>query len=288
MTESLMRDVSDTARWVAGFRALESARPDALFRDPLAAALAGPRGAAMAAETTMWPTVVRTKLLDDLILDTLARGCDRVVNLAAGLDTRPYRLPIPAEIDWYEADLPALSDYKQSVLAAEQPNCRRVAAQLDVTDTAALTDFLAEATAGAEHALVLTEGLLPYLRPEQVATLSERLRRAPIRWWLMDHWSPGVRYGVNRTLGRRLGAARWHFAAGLDFFEGWSVDAAHSTFRAGARWRRSPLALRGSALLPDTGIGPIGRSRLWCGAVRLVHTGAREPLPHNSYQETGQ
>ncbi|MFE6864587.1 class I SAM-dependent methyltransferase [Nocardia sp. NPDC057668] len=286
MTESLMRDVSDTARWVAGFRAIESARPDALFRDPLAAALAGPRGAAMAAATTMWPTVVRTKLLDDLILDTLARGCDRVINLAAGLDTRPYRLPIPAEIDWYEADLPALSAYKESVLAGERAHCRRVVAQVDLTDSGALTDFLVEATAGAGRVLVLTEGLLPYLTADAVGRLSTLLRRPPIRWWLMDHWSPGVRYGVNRTLGRELGSAKWHFASSLDFFEGWSVDAAHSTFRAAARWRRSPLPLRGSALLPDHAIGPLERSRLWSGAVRLTPAGAQEPPAHRTSQET--
>ena len=36
--------------------------------------------------------IARTKLIDDLIAASLAEGCDRVINLAAGLDTRPYRL----------------------------------------------------------------------------------------------------------------------------------------------------------------------------------------------------
>ncbi|MET9487040.1 SAM-dependent methyltransferase [Nocardia sp. NPDC006630] len=276
MTESTMRDVSDTARWVAAFRAIESARPDALFHDPLAATLAGPRGPALASGTSMWPTVVRTKLIDDLILDSLRNGCDRVINLAAGLDTRPYRLPIPGEIDWYEADLPAMSAYKESLLDGEKANCRRIVVPVDVTDTAALAEFLAEATAGAERALVLTEGLLPYLQPGEVRALSAVLRRAPIRWWMMDHWSPAMLRAVNVILGRRLGTARWQFGAPLDFFEGWSIDAAHSTFRAAARWRRSPAPLWGSALLPDAGIGPLERSRLWCGVVRLTNAGWQE------------
>jgi O-methyltransferase involved in polyketide biosynthesis len=41
MTDTLIENVSDTAFWIAHYRAVESARPDALFRDPLAALLAG-------------------------------------------------------------------------------------------------------------------------------------------------------------------------------------------------------------------------------------------------------
>jgi O-methyltransferase involved in polyketide biosynthesis len=49
VTDPLISNVSDTARWVAVYRAWESARPDALFRDPLAGRLAGERGRAIAA-----------------------------------------------------------------------------------------------------------------------------------------------------------------------------------------------------------------------------------------------
>jgi O-methyltransferase involved in polyketide biosynthesis len=41
---ALIRNVSDTARWVAMYRAQESARPDALFHDPWAERLGGDRG----------------------------------------------------------------------------------------------------------------------------------------------------------------------------------------------------------------------------------------------------
>lgn len=43
-TGPLVRDVSDTALWVAVYRARETERPDALFRDPYARRLAGARG----------------------------------------------------------------------------------------------------------------------------------------------------------------------------------------------------------------------------------------------------
>ena len=95
--------VSDTARWTALHRATESARPDALFNDPLAKRLAGEQGRAIVANVPWtnrngWWLVARTKIIDDAIADALANGCDRVLNLAAGLDTRPYRLDLPSEL----------------------------------------------------------------------------------------------------------------------------------------------------------------------------------------------
>ncbi|VFA94663.1 Putative S-adenosyl-L-methionine-dependent methyltransferase ML2640 [Nocardia farcinica] len=272
-----IRDVSDTARWVAVYRARESERPDALFQDPFAAELAGAAGAGLADPALLprgarnhWPTVVRTRLIDDLVLRSLAAGCDRVINVAAGLDTRPYRLPVPAATVWYEADLPALLADKDAVLADRRPRCRRVTRALDVTDPAALTGFLAEATADSAHALVLTEGLLPYLTPPQVRAIAAAVHAAPVRGWVFDHWSPAMRYAVNALLGRELGSARWQFAAPLRFFEGWRVDSAQSTFRAAARWRRAPLPFRPWALAPETGLRRRPeRSPFWCGVVRM-------------------
>src|SRR5262245_58532812 len=48
MPPRLVRDVADAARWAAHSRALESERPDALFRDPLARRLAGEHGRSIA------------------------------------------------------------------------------------------------------------------------------------------------------------------------------------------------------------------------------------------------
>src|ERR1700761_6539590 len=99
MKPALNLSISDTAHWVAGFRAQETARADALFRDPLAAELAGPIGRAIPDGVPSWPLVTRTKLIDDLVLRAVAAGSERVLNIAAGLDTRPYRLPLPAAVE---------------------------------------------------------------------------------------------------------------------------------------------------------------------------------------------
>src|SRR5262245_46139995 len=111
MSEPVVRNVSDTARWVATYRARETERPDALFRDPFARRLADERGERIAAATpnvagSDWPFIVRTVLFDRLIADEVARGVDAVVNLAAGLDARPYRMALPASLQWIEIDLP--------------------------------------------------------------------------------------------------------------------------------------------------------------------------------------
>ncbi len=95
--EGGLRNISDTAHWVAVYRALESERPDALFRDPFARRLAGERGARISegvafANRNAWSFVARTMLFDRFISDAVANGADMVVNLAAGLDARPYRL----------------------------------------------------------------------------------------------------------------------------------------------------------------------------------------------------
>jgi len=99
-TDTPITHVSDTARWVALYRAMESERPDALFHDQFARRLAGPQGEEIMrrlprAREFAWPMIVRTAVMDELILRAIERdGIDTVVNLAAGLDTRPYRLPL--------------------------------------------------------------------------------------------------------------------------------------------------------------------------------------------------
>src|SRR5512138_1155580 len=99
MSEAVIPHVSDTARWVAAYRAHETERPDALFRDPLARRLAGERGEEISRTVKLgamgeWPMVARTLLFDAFVTSEVARGVDTVVNLAAGLDTRPYRMSL--------------------------------------------------------------------------------------------------------------------------------------------------------------------------------------------------
>jgi methyltransferase (TIGR00027 family) len=148
--------VSDTARWTALHRATESARPDALFSDPLAERLAGDQGRAIVAKAPRgtrdgWWLVSRTKLIDDAIAEAIANGCDRVLNLAAGLDTRPYRLDLPADLTWIEADLPRLLGDKAELLADQVPRCRLTRTAVDLADPRARDGLPRQRTAGRDQ-----------------------------------------------------------------------------------------------------------------------------------------
>src|SRR5437899_4288363 len=140
-TDTPITHVSDTARWVALYRAMESERPDALFHDQFARRLAGPQGEEIMrrlprAREFAWPMIVRTAVMDELILRAIERdGIDTVVNLAAGLDTRPYRLPLPSSLRWVEADFPDVIAYKQEQLTGERPVCAVEHVGIDLTDT---------------------------------------------------------------------------------------------------------------------------------------------------------
>ncbi len=92
-----IRVISHTALWVAHFRAMETQRPDALFRDPYAERLAGKRGRQIAERmadenTAEWSRVTRTYLFNTSLSRALHHGADLVLNLGAGVDARPHRL----------------------------------------------------------------------------------------------------------------------------------------------------------------------------------------------------
>jgi methyltransferase (TIGR00027 family) len=135
---SLFADVSDTARWVAHLRALESERSDALFHDPFARGLAGERGRRIAEAMPAAPGAkpgpiglasilsVRTKVFDELILSSVQDiHADAVLNVAAGLDARPYRLSLPSSLVWIEADHPEILEAKTEFLGSAKPACPR-------------------------------------------------------------------------------------------------------------------------------------------------------------------
>lgn len=243
--------ISDTARWVAVYRAMESARPDAIFRDRFAERLAGargveivdriPRGRAMA-----WAMIVRTAVFDEVIVDAVERGgVDMVVNLAAGLDARPWRLPLPRELRWVDVDLPDILAYKGAALSGETPNCRYEAVAADLRDPAARRELFARLGEEGRCTLVVTEGLLIYLEEGQVGELATDLRAVPaFRRWLIDLASPRLLEIMRRYWGRDVerGAAPFEFAPaeGPSFFErfGWREVAFRSTMEEARRLRR--------------------------------------------------
>ncbi|HUB56372.1 MAG TPA: SAM-dependent methyltransferase [Mycobacterium sp.] len=275
----LITHVSDTARWTALYRANESARPDALFSDPLAERLGGDRGRAIVAKTPLssrngWWLIARTKIIDDAIIDAIANGCDRVLNLAAGLDTRPYRLDLPPDFPWVEADLPKLLAEKTQLLADQTPRCRLTRVAVDLSDPSARDAFFDKALDGATKALVLTEGLLMYLEDPDVVALSGAIRRPEVAWWMLDFAGPGLKRVMNKKMAGMLQNAPFKFAPenGLAYFEdlGWRTLEVESLFMAANRFRRLPMFIRPGAWLPQPDPRhPGGRS--WSAVALLTY-----------------
>jgi methyltransferase (TIGR00027 family) len=225
--------VSDTALWVAVHRATESKRKDALFRDPYAERLAGERGAHIVGQLepgagSAWSIITRTAVLDEMIMAAIGEGADTVLNLAAGLDTRPYRLPLTLGIRWIEVDFPEMIAYKASKLADAHPRCVLERMALDLTDRAARQRLFARVNEESQQVLVITEGLLIYLTADEVAALAQDLRAmAHFRRWIADVLTPELLEWLLKSHFKTFatGNVQMHFAApgGAAYFEpfGW-------------------------------------------------------------------
>lgn len=246
-----IENVSDTALWVAMYRAMESERPDAHFRDPWARTLAGERGETILEDLrrgrqSAWAMIVRTILFDELIRSTVRdHDVEVVVNLAAGLDTRPWRMELPVSLSWVDVDLPGIIDYKAGVMKDEPPRCRYQAMRADLTDGEARRSALASAVGTARCAMVVSEGLLIYLDPGEVGALASDLHAVqPLGWWLTDLASPRLRKIMERSWGKEVQAAdapfRFGPAEGSSFFEpfGWREAVWRSTWEEAHRLRR--------------------------------------------------
>ena len=287
-TTNPITHVSDTARWVAIYRAMESERPDALFRDPHARRLAGargeeivrtmPRGRAMA-----WSMIVRTAVMDELILRAVARdGVHTVVNLAAGLDTRPYRMEVPASLRWVEVDLPDILDYKEEILGDAKPACEVERVRLDLTNPDARRGLFNRLGRSAQNVLVVSEGLIIYLMPAEVGALAQDLAAPPSFYrWIVDIVSPGLLAMVRDRMGKAVQEAGAPFLfgppEGPPFFEpyGWKPVDVRSILKTAAKLERLPLMLRMFAMLPQSS-GAQG-SQPWSGVCLLERQPALEP-----------
>ncbi|MEH6375668.1 SAM-dependent methyltransferase [Streptomyces sp. KLMMK] len=189
-----METVSYTSQWTAAARALESERSDALFNDPLARALAAPRGFELLDHYGGGGLVefvaVRTRYLDDAINDLVGSGIRQVVLIAAGMDTRAYRLSLPDDVTVFEVDHQALIDEKEKRLAqlgspAPTVKLQRVGADLAGDWSASLR------AAGFDPSLPtlwIPEALLFFLTEEQSATLMRTFaaNSAPGSWVSVD------------------------------------------------------------------------------------------------------
>jgi methyltransferase (TIGR00027 family) len=273
--EPLIRNISDTARWAAMYRALESERPDAVFHDPLARRLAGSRGeqireAMSFGKNPSWPWVSRTYLFDHFISTQVAQGVDMVVNLAAGLDARPYRMELSAPLKWIEVDLPDLLSDKQQILQDEKPVCSLERIGLDLSDRDARRQLFDQLGQNANKVLVVTEGLLIYLTEDEVGSLALDLAGpSSFQLWAFDLASPGLLRMLGRQWQQQLETAsaplKFGPKEGPLFFTryGWKPVDVRSILKTAARLGRLSLGMRLLAMLPDSQ-GEQG-SRPWGG-----------------------
>ncbi|SIQ69769.1 methyltransferase, TIGR00027 family [Microbispora rosea] len=179
-----------TALGAARVRAMETAREQPLFRDPLAQAFAiaggrdpgaPPSPRADEAARRRWlgvafSIVIRTKFLDDLLERAVASGVRQVVLLGAGMDSRAFRTDWPEGTRLFEVDTAEPLDFKASVLRQERavPRCERITVPVDLHE-----DWPgALAAAGhdpAQPTVWIAEGLLIYLPEDAVQSLLERV-----------------------------------------------------------------------------------------------------------------
>jgi methyltransferase (TIGR00027 family) len=254
-TPPLLQDISDTARWVAHYRALESERPRAILRDPFARRLAGERGRIIAETlpklSLEWVIPVRARVYDELVLDEVRGGrFTTVLNLAAGFDTRPYRLELPDRLRWIEADLPGIIAAKAEALSSERPLCALERTAVDITQGEELGRLLSRLDAEGAPVLVVTEGLLAYLEETQVAALGKSLFASrAVQGWILEATLPEVLTQARRAWGHALrpAGAEMKFAPpeGLNFFGafGWRPRVTRSLLEEAHRLgREMPMA----------------------------------------------
>jgi methyltransferase (TIGR00027 family) len=278
-----IRNISDTALWVAMYRAQESERADAVFRDPYARKLAGDRGAQIAAampfaQRHSWSYTARTWLVDQVIDRKVQQGADMIINLAAGLDSRPYRMQLPASLRWIEIDMPDMLNYKQDVLASERPHCTLERVPLDLKDTAGRRALFQRLGEEAKHVVVVSEGLIIYFEAEGAAQLARDLAGpSSFKHWVTDLTSPALLKMLQKTIGRPLvdAGSPLKFAPweGPGFFApyGWQSVETHSLLHTAAKLKRLSFGMRLLSLLPD----PAGRKpdKPWGGVCVLENCG---------------
>src|SRR5262245_6468434 len=172
--------VSQTLLITAHAKAMESRMPGSLLKDRFADdALGrldydvgkvdlGPDGAVSMA--------MRAKILDDWTRSFIDRHEDAVVlNLGCGLDSRVFRVDPPEGVTWYDVDLPDVVALRQRIYPERNGGYRLIATS--VTDLGWLEDADAR-----RPAMVVAEGLMPYLPSAEAPKLVERL---------VDHFTTG-------------------------------------------------------------------------------------------------
>ncbi|GAT00266.1 methyltransferase [Mycolicibacterium fortuitum subsp. acetamidolyticum] len=233
-----------TALGVAASRAAETAQPEPLIRDEFAfllVAAAGPAWAQLAGSEPHWIgddpeahrihgiarnyQAVRTHYFDDYFTEVTHEGIRQIVILAAGLDSRAYRLDWPAGTAVYEIDQPKVLHYKTETLQAHGALARaqHVPVPVDLRDDWP-ADLIAAGFDPEQPTAWLAEGLLPYLPADAQDRLFELVgaHSAPgSRLAVEDFSMDPARYTPEKRAERRARGEQMRASLGLDI----DVDA---------------------------------------------------------------
>jgi methyltransferase (TIGR00027 family) len=234
---NITESVGATALSVAAARAVETGSDDPLIRDQFAYLLVSTAGTPWArlASSLEWIgdddhgrrahrlaidyQAVRTHYFDSYFADAVAAGIRQVVILAAGLDSRAFRLEWPAGTSVYEIDQPQVVAYKTATLesAGAAPTAERRTVQVDLRDDWAAALAAAGFDSGQPTAW-LAEGLLPYLPAEAQDRLFEILTglSAPGSRVAVEAFSLGTADNEVRRVARRARFDRMRQRLGLD------------------------------------------------------------------------
>jgi len=245
--------ISDTAYLVAAYRAFETERKDSLFKDPYAKQLVGEHGLEVVnqlrdGKNSSWFLVARTLILDQWILEIIQKEkIDTVLNLAAGLDTRAFRLPLPDSLNWYDIDLPDITQYKEEHLKSIHPKCRHHFVPLDLSHRSDRARFFETVSKASKKTLIISEGFLMYLSPHQSAELAHDLREyPPFQFWLAELIGPVQLKMIQWKWGKAFKEANSEMkfapAEGPRFFNqfGWNTSWFLSTFDKAIEIGRAP------------------------------------------------
>lgn len=177
-----MDSIAKTSLLTAAMRAVETNRSEEqgrLFSDPYAELLAGGEGKdilqkAIAASGDQPVIAIRTAYMDKKFTQALHQGARQVVMLAAGMDTRAYRLEFPEGTRMFELDRKEVLEYKQEKLNTVQPHCQRIAIAADLAGDWPTLLLNAGFKKGI-RTLWMIEGLLMYLEESQVMELFAKI-----------------------------------------------------------------------------------------------------------------
>lgn len=259
----IIRNISDTALWVAVYRADESDRSDAVFHDPYARKLAGERGQKIVeamedGSKNSWSFIARTFLFDEFVMQHVNVGYDMVINLASGLDTRPYRLPLPSSVTWIDIDLPEIINYMNNMMEGERANCKLERIALDLSLREERFILFKELASRGKKILVVAEGLIGYLNDREAGSLAYDLsRERNFKHWVLDIMSPGLLPLVQQEMGTLLDDAKSPLVfapkEGENFFRlfKWKPVISRSKLKTAAKLKRLSTEMMAYAAKPE-------------------------------------